>query len=130
MPQQQEFFPATQGLAASLVKAKPLTVVLLVMAVVAVVLLVLTSLPNGPPWIPEQAPQENRRVVHPLGFSVVKPPGWFEKIFRDDDHHTMGDAVYLLPTTNRVRFRPYLRVDTFTNTPTYLSNYHRTRFLD
>ena len=118
------------SLAASRVKAKPLTVILAVMAVVAVVLLVLASLPHGPPWIPEETPQEDRRVVHPLGFSVVKPSGWFEKIFRDDDHNLMGDEIYLLPTTNRVRFRPCLRVSTFTNTPAYLSNYHQTRFLD
>src|SRR5262249_41075558 len=61
---------------------------------------------------------------------VVKPPGWFEKIFRYDDHHMMGDGIYLLPTTNKVRFLPYLRVGTFTNTPSDLSNYHETRFLD
>ncbi len=102
---------------------------LAVMAVVAVVLLVLASLSNGPPWIPVETPQEDRRVVHPLGFSVVKPPGWFEKIFRDDDHNLMGDEIYLLPTTNKVRFRPDIRVSTFTNTPVYLSNYHETLFL-
>lgn len=99
------------------------------MAAVAVVLLVLASLPSGPPWIPEEGPQEDRRVVHPLGFSVVKPPGWSEKIFRDDDHNLMGDTIYLLPTTNRVRFRPCFRVSAFTNTPAYLTQYHQTRFL-
>jgi hypothetical protein len=112
------------------VKAKPLTVTLVAMAAVAVVLLVLASRPKGPPWVPEELPREDRRVVHPLGFSVVKPPGWCEKLFHDDDHNLMGDAIYLLPTTNRVRFRPYLRVNTFTNTPADLSNYHGTRFLD
>ena len=115
--------------AANRVKTKPLTVILVVMTVVAVVLLMLTSLRSGPPWIPEETPQEDRRIVHPIGFSVVKPPGWCEKIFRDNDGSLMGDEIYLLPTTNRLRFRPCLRVSTFTNTPVHLSNYNETLFL-
>src|ERR1041384_8220649 len=101
------------------------------MTLVAVVFTVLNVLDShGPPWIPEKTPQEDHRVVHPLGYSIVKPPGWIERIYREDDGSTMGDAIMLTPTTNRFpRFRPSLGVHTFTNTPVYLSNYHETLFL-
>src|SRR5689334_5356783 len=109
-------------------QTKAAITVLVILAVLVWIGVVWLPVPSG--WIPEQPPSEDRRVVHPLGFSVIKPPGWHEKIFCEDDQNMMGNEIYLLPTTNKVRFLPSFRVSTFNSTPAYLSNYHETRFLE
>ena len=49
-------------------------------AVAVVVLIWFTQLPSHRPWIPQEPPREEWRVVHPNGFSIICPPGWSVRI--------------------------------------------------
>jgi hypothetical protein len=116
-------------------KSKTAIVILLPLTLLAIVLLVLASIPSGPAWIPEEPPQEGRRVTHPTGFSIVKPPGWLERISQKGGLH--DDAIYLRGNDKKVRFSPHLYVtssDQFSlmperGHPHYVSNYVETEFL-
>ena len=116
-------------------KSKTAMVVLLSLTALTVVLFVLAWIPSGPPWIPEQPPHEDRRVTRSIGFSIVKPPGWFEHISQKGG--LLDDAIYLKATDKKVRFYPYVRVSSYDRfslspergNPNYVSNYVEIEFL-
>ncbi len=107
-------------------KTKPILMALAVVVIFALISFIWIPLPSG--WIPQQAPSEDRRVVHPLGFSIVKPPGWFVKVFREESVY--GEAsINLLATDKKIRFYPRLKVAAWKSSPDFLSKYHETIFL-
>src|SRR5258708_1821928 len=103
-------------------------------AVIALVLAVLIPLPAGPLWIARESPQEERRIVHPKGFSIVKPPGWFARIELEKDGAV--DQIHLRATEKLTREYTGITVTAvprslLTNErahPYYISNYHETVF--
>src|SRR5262245_53508306 len=97
------------------VKIRTVLIILLPMALIALVLLVLASLPSGPPWIAEEPPQEDRRIVHPKGFSIVKPPGWFAQI--EQEGNISEDVIRLRATEKRLRSYTGISVTAFPSTP-------------
>jgi hypothetical protein len=98
-------------------------------AILAFVLLSVASVffLKGPTWIPKEPPQEDRRIIHPAGFSVVCPPGWVVKIVKRDVG--LNDWISLRGGPRSTRFAPELYVGTFNGPPIYLSNYQETVFL-
>lgn len=52
--------------------------------------------PNGQ-LIPTSDPDEDNRVYHPMGFSVVAPNDWKTRISVDDGGVGFGNALHLLP---------------------------------
>jgi hypothetical protein len=79
--------------------------------------------------------QQDRRVTHPTGFSIVKPPGWLERIAQKGG--LLDDAIYLRANDKKIRFSPHICVtshDHFSLSaerghPHYVSNYVETEFL-
>src|SRR5437867_2981008 len=50
------------------------------------------------PW-PWQSPREKDRVVHPAGFSIIKPQGWKERISMRSNAGHREDAIRLNPNS-------------------------------
>lgn len=81
--------------------------------------------PVGARWVPVKKPTEDRRVVHPLGFSIVSPPGWKARMWNFDKI----EACIALGPGYKGRHGPGLAVSTLVSPPD-LSQFRETAFLD
>ena len=110
-------------------------------AVAVVVLMWFTQLPSHRPWIPQEPPREEWRVVHPNGFSIICPPGWSVRIVtnppiffwhKDDAVRLRSiDSISLRTRAKRVRFAPSILVaDLWESAPINLWAYPETVFLN
>jgi hypothetical protein len=107
---------------------RKMPVILIVLAgimMAGVVCYPLVVLPAGARWVPAEEPAEDRRVVHPLGFSIVSPPGWKSKIWNMDKE---WGGITLLPGY-KGRHGPGLGVSTDMSAPD-LTQFRETPFLD
>jgi hypothetical protein len=94
------------------------------MMMAGVVCYPLFGMPVGARWIPAQEPTDDRRVVHPLGFSIVSPPGWKARIWNFPD-----DAGISLYPGYKGRHGPGLGI-TASALPPDLLHYQEIPFLD
>ena len=78
---------------------------------------------SGARWVPAKEPTEDRRIVHPLGFSIVAPPGWKARIWNFDNE----EAGIALGPGYKGRHGPHLGV-TMLPGPPDLSQFHETTF--
>jgi len=79
------------------------------------------SIRSGAAWIPSTPPAEDRRVVHPKGFSIIPPPGWVVRV--------TSDAILLGPGSKGMRYTPGLSIGTFESAVSPdLSKFHETTF--
>jgi hypothetical protein len=69
------------------------------------------------PW-PWQSPREQDRIVHPLGFSIIKPQGWRERIYVRHDPVPYEDAIRLNPNS-KARLTPFYTVRRLVTSPDF-----------
>jgi hypothetical protein len=67
------------------------------------------------PW-PWQSPREQDRVVHPSGFSIIKPRGWKERIGVRHDPVLPYDYISLYPDS-KARITPFYSVQRLVTAP-------------
>ena len=70
---------------------RPLLTTALLLAAVVGIRLLFEPLPPTIEWNPKEPPQENRRLAHPLGFSMIQPPDWRPRAIASD----LGETYYL-----------------------------------
>jgi hypothetical protein len=87
-------------------------------AVIVVTLFICAAIDMGlfyGPW-PWQSPREQDRVVHPSGFSIIKPQGWKERISVRHDPVPECDSINLQPNS-KARITPFYSVRQLATAP-------------
>lgn len=106
-----------------------LAVIAVASIVASVMLPKLSGISYGAPWLPNKPPQENHRVVHPKGFSIIPPPGWVVKIADSGNDDISGFSIAMTPGSKGLRYAPGLRVKILETAPD-LSQFHEIVFSD
>jgi hypothetical protein len=123
-------FRQTLRLAGNMVRRIPvITAVSAGIVMAGVICYPVAVIPIGARWIPVKEPTEDRRVIHPKGFSIVSPPGWEVRTWDYDKIDSNLNAYLALNPGGRSRHSPSLFVSII-ETPGNLSNFRETTFLD
>jgi hypothetical protein len=110
------FVKLRQALSLANAVSRKIPIVLAVLAgllVAGVVCCPLVLNPVGARWVPAKEPTEDRRIVHPLGFSIVSPPGWKAKMRNID----WDAAAIMLGPGYKGRHGPGLAAHTLASPP-------------
>jgi hypothetical protein len=118
-----------------------LLILLIVVGLIAFVLGLLVPIKGAAPsapWITQEPPREDHRVLHPKGFSIVKPPGWSAHISISRAEDQPVDQIDLRASEKPLRDYTGISVTLFRDPPLspergdpyYVAKYQETDFLN
>lgn len=81
---------------------------------------------------PKLPPQEQNRIHHPNGFSIITPKGWMSSI--DSESNNTYDSIIIFPN-NKARFAPSIEAIRYKDSEgahrlTKHYEFHKSKFLD